>query len=1169
MEESSIEHAKYWRNSLADAELGRGRFQTKEAGGFLRLAEQEVATGHVSNAAIEKCFRGEGDVVRTVEVVIRPKVYLFRVEHGEQRRSGVPEIVTPIVTRALLARDGRLYPLAHTVVPRDILEPLGRGSFVIGTVADQDEFLTKNVPPRIVYCEEDQSAEADFENQWSSYVGACERLFEHVGQGWPRAEDGFEMADYGYLIKEGSIKGTRLHIIPLYDHIRDNNPSAPLFDRYASIGKPEIQRCLPANAGFSARLGHPSDQFPLVQAQRDSLAHLLVAEAGEILAVNGPPGTGKTTLLLSVVASLWAKAALEGSEPPIILAASTNNQAVTNIIDAFGKDFSKGTGQFADRWLPNIKSFGAYFGNRDKEARNEDKYQTRSFFERIEAADYVAKAEAAYLQAGKRPFPEIAPERMTVEAVVTALRQAIKKEAEKLELMERAWPALTAAREAIRAELGDDPDSGLAERRQQLAITKSEKYAFGKLKEQWEEYLAQESIFYSLFSWLAPVRTKRMRLARMFLKKAWPPSRSQEEWQSIEQIESRIKVTVDKLDDVLQEQRVRLQRAEDLLQLGKERLGDWRWALTPLGMTENAEHSSLAECDAIADTRIRFTIFLLTTHFWEGRWLIDMQELQIDKKTKNNRMTVEKRWGRRMKLTPCIVSTFFMLPSEMKFSRDNGHDLDDYLYDFADLLIVDEAGQVLPEVAGASFALSKKALVIGDTFQIEPTWSIPARVDVGNLISTGLIPEKSHDAAYDHFSDTGKSAASGSVMRIAQRVTRYHYDLGLPRGLFLYEHRRCFDEIIKYSNELCYQNKLIPKRGAKADADKNGNGLPALGYLHIDGICQQSNGGSRRNLLEAETVAAWLDGNKNELETKYERPLCRIVGVVTPFDSQVRAITRACAKLRIKVGDKKDEMTVGTVHSLQGAERPIVIFSSVYSKHSDGRFIDKSPSMLNVAVSRAEDSFLVFGDMDVFEVASKTAPRERLAALLFQDPANALHFEYRLRQDLKSLRTEVHQLRDAQEHDSFLLETLAKVSREINIVTPWIRLECIEEIGAMEAMSAAIQRGIKVSIYTDPEFNTTDNDPKLAAAKRQKLRFAVDALSEKGIETVFVGRVHSKAVIGDDELYCVGSFNWFSASRDSRYARHETSLVYRGLDLASEIEIMRRSLKQRITRWRQ
>ena len=68
-------------------------------------------------------------------------------------------------------------------------------------------------------------------------------------------------------------------------------------------------------------------------------------------------------------------------------------------------------------------------------------------------------------------------------------------------------------------------------------------------------------------------------------------------------------------------------------------------------------------------------------------------------------------------------------------------------------------------------------------------------------------------------------------------------------------------------------------------------------------------------------------------------------------------------------------MTLGTVHSLQGAERPIILLSPVYSKHADRHFIDMSKSMLNVTVSRAKDSFLVFGDMDVFSSAAKGTPR--------------------------------------------------------------------------------------------------------------------------------------------------------------------------------------------------
>lgn len=56
------------------------------------------------------------------------------------------------------------------------------------------------------------------------------------------------------------------------------------------------------------------------------------------------------------------------SEPPVIIATSTNNQAVTNIIEAFGKDFSQGTGAMAGRWLPELKSFGAYFPSSTRKA---------------------------------------------------------------------------------------------------------------------------------------------------------------------------------------------------------------------------------------------------------------------------------------------------------------------------------------------------------------------------------------------------------------------------------------------------------------------------------------------------------------------------------------------------------------------------------------------------------------------------------------------------------------------------------------------------------------------------------------------------------------------------------------------------------------------------------
>ncbi|QWN17816.1 phospholipase D-like domain-containing protein [Xanthomonas citri] len=186
-----------------------------------------------------------------------------------------------------------------------------------------------------------------------------------------------------------------------------------------------------------------------------------------------------------------------------------------------------------------------------------------------------------------------------------------------------------------------------------------------------------------------------------------------------------------------------------------------------------------------------------------------------------------------------------------------------------------------------------------------------------------------------------------------------------------------------------------------------------------------------------------------------------------------------------------------------------------------------------------------------------------MATYLFRESTNALHFKHLVRQDLRGADAAIHPLRDAQEHDAFLLASLATAGREIHIVSPWIILDRIKEIGALVAMRTAIQRGVKVTVYTDPEFNT-DGSPEGRDRKRRTLDATAAILCDAGIQIAFVARVHSKVLIGDDDLYCVGSFNWFSARRDAQYARHETSLAYRGPGLTGEIDVMRASLRERI-----
>lgn len=107
-------------------------------------------------------------------------------------------------------------------------------------------------------------------------------------------------------------------------------------------------------------------KYPLSVSQRQSMHHFLALGHGQALAVNGPPGTGKTTLLQSVVASMWVEAAVNETEPPVIVAASANNQAVTNIIDSFGKIDEPEASLMAGRWLDGINSYGLYCPSQEK-----------------------------------------------------------------------------------------------------------------------------------------------------------------------------------------------------------------------------------------------------------------------------------------------------------------------------------------------------------------------------------------------------------------------------------------------------------------------------------------------------------------------------------------------------------------------------------------------------------------------------------------------------------------------------------------------------------------------------------------------------------------------------------------------------------------------------------
>ncbi|CDZ68323.1 Superfamily I DNA helicase [Neorhizobium galegae bv. orientalis] len=1130
MTPSIRDNLRYWRTSLADGALGEGKFTQSERKRFVDIPVDALKSGVLPAEILDQVFGGQTSA-KTVAVRFWPLVTARKSSHGAARSGGLPEIVAPVVTEATVDRDGQITPVRNALA-RDLLTPLPSGEFSIGSVDALDTFLTATPLP-------DMSGT----NAWEDYLGHSRRMVDAVSQGWPRGDADYQPIGSGFMELTEDANATVRGILDLYDKLLAEAPETPLLEQVVQPMRTAAEPDYRIEQEFSRRLGHSNPNFPLALHQRQVLAWLDASAPGEVIAVNGPPGTGKTTMLLSAVAGLWVRAALRGEDPPVIVAASSNNQAVTNIIDAFGKDFDKGVGPFAGRWLPEVESFGMFLASHSRRLEAARRYQTEEFQVERETAVYVERAKNIYLQAAGVAIPEL--DNPDLGSVVAALQKRMAGEVDKLAQIDRANSVYRAARSAVETSLGHDPDATealcVAEAAKRTAAVEHLRKARAAL----DLHLASESSLAAVFGFLSSVKEKRALRARLAVGVLVP---GLETAKRVSEIEDRIRTDLRTAEEALRSAEQELATARALRLEFHEAERNWTTAGASLGGADD-----IAQLDRQADLGVRFFLFLLATHYWEGRWLLAMEaDLAgiVGSKGKNGKATVIPRWHRRMMLTPCAVATFASLPGKMTYTRrDGGKWAIEYLFNFIDLLIVDEAGQVLPEVSGASFSLAKRALVIGDTQQIEPISSVPRPVDVSNLRHSGLLPS---EVGIDTLIDRGICSTNGSAMRLAQKACRVSPYPDLDRGLYLFEHRRCYDEIISFSNALCYKGKLQPLRG-KAPTDAS---LPALGYLHIDGRALTS-GSSRSNPLEARTIAAWLDANRTGLEARYGRSLEKIVAIVTPFGRQVREIREACAGRRIVV-EGREAMTIGTVHALQGAERSVVIFSPVYSKHADGGFIDASPSMLNVMVSRAKDSCLVFGDMDVMATAKSGSPRAILAEFLYASERNALDFAAEPRTDLAQGNAQIQMLRDAAGHDAFLLDALSGAGRRYSIVSPWVIASTMERVGLLAAFDAAVQRGAEIDVFADPLLNLGP-----AADGLTHMEAIEKAFSRIGVRLHKLPKLHSKIVAIDTNLLCIGSYNWLSADRHGQYARHETSFVYRGRHLEEEISTIVGSLRRR------
>ena len=88
------------------------------------------------------------------------------------------------------------------------------------------------------------------------------------------------------------------------------------------------------------------------------------------------------------------------------------------------------------------------------------------------------------------------------------------------------------------------------------------------------------------------------------------------------------------------------------------------------------------------------------------------------------------------------------------------------------------------------------------------------------------------------------------------------------------------------------------------------------------------------------------------------------VGIITPYRNQA---SKLISRFKTRINHTRKLEKIGTVHKFQGAEFPVVIFSSVVGTNDSINFINSKPNMLNVAVSRAKFVFITVGNIGLLK----------------------------------------------------------------------------------------------------------------------------------------------------------------------------------------------------------
>jgi hypothetical protein len=265
-------------------------------------------------------------------------------------------------------------------------------------------------------------------------------------------------------------------------------------------------------------------------------------------------------------------------------------------------------------------------------------------------------------------------------------------------------------------------------------------------------------------------------------------------------------------------------------------------------------------------------------------------------------------------------------------------------------LLIDEAGQALPQAAVGAIMRSRHAIVVGDPMQIPPIVTLPERL-------------KSEVCKFFKVTESAWAAPTASVQTLADQASRFQATFQLDEGrrcvgIPLLVHRRCQEPMFQISNRIAYNGQMVYATEA-GEATKIGKALGPSRWIDVDG----------------EADSKWCPAEGDQAVAMLKKIAAKDIPnpdlfIITPFrivaqqlrlrlESEIQLFSNLRANPCDWVKNR-----VGTIHTVQGrqADAVILVLGAPTAAHQRARnWAAGAPNILNVAVSRAKNSLYVVG----------------------------------------------------------------------------------------------------------------------------------------------------------------------------------------------------------------